>query len=56
MDLPAGHPLAARGTGSVLRITADIVGTVVVAEEAPDLATTAYGVIADLFEVADRLR
>ena len=32
-----------------------LVGTVVVAEEAPDLRTTAYGVIADLFEVADRL-
>jgi len=55
-DLARDHPLAgARGTSSVLRITGDLVGTVVVAEEAPDLATTAYGVIADLFEVADRL-
>jgi hypothetical protein len=28
----------------------------VVAEEAPDLFTTAYAVIADLFTIADRLK
>lgn len=56
VDLALDHPLAgAHGTSSVLRITGDLVGTVIVAEEAPDLTTTAYGVIADLFEVADRL-
>jgi len=33
----------------------NVVGTVVVGEDAPDLATTTYGVIADLSELADRL-
>ena len=56
VELARDHPLAtAHGTSSVLRLLGDLVGTIVVAEEAPDLRTTAYGVIADLFEVADRL-
>ena len=45
-------PLAlVEGTGSLIRVVTDILGTFTVAEERPDLATTAYGVIADLFAV-----
>lgn len=53
-ELPLAHPFArVEGAGSVLRIATDLMGTIVLAEEAPDLRTTAYGVIADLFEIAD---
>jgi homoserine dehydrogenase len=52
-ELPAGHPFAGvDGAGSVLRIATDLMGTIVIAEEAPDLRTTAYGVIGDLLEIA----
>jgi homoserine dehydrogenase len=52
-ELPAAHPFARTdGAGSVLRIATDLMGTIVIAEEAPDLRTTAYGVIADLMEIA----
>ena len=52
-ELPASHPFArTEGAGSVLRIATDLMGTIVLAEEAPDLRTTAYGVIADLLEIA----
>ena len=45
-------PLAlVEGTGSLIRFVTDILGAFTVAEERPDLATTAYGVIADLFAV-----
>jgi homoserine dehydrogenase len=39
------------GQGSMLRLHTDILGTLVIAEEGPDLSSTAYGVIADLFEI-----
>ncbi len=52
-ELPAGDPFAViEGTGSVIRLATDIMGTLVVAEHAPDLRTTAYGVLSDLLEVA----
>ena len=51
-ELPAAHPFARiDGAGSVLRIATDLMGTIVIAEEAPDLKTTAYGVIVDLLEI-----
>ena len=54
-ELPADDALAqVDGTGSIIRFVTDILGTFTVAEERPDLATTAYGVIADLFTVARR--
>ena len=54
-ELPLSHPFARTdGPGSVLRIATDLMGTIVLAEEAPDLKTTAYGVIADLLEIARR--
>lgn len=52
-ELGEDHPFArTAGTGSVVRVATDLMGTIVVASEAPDLRTTAYGVIADLFEIA----
>lgn len=52
-ELPADDPLAiVRGQGSMLRLITDILGTLVVAEETPDLSSTAYGILADLLEVA----
>lgn len=51
-ELDPGHPFArVEGAGSVLRIHTDILGRLVVAEDGPDLSTTAYGVIADLLEL-----
>jgi homoserine dehydrogenase len=48
-ELALDHPFAiARGTTSVLRITTDLLGTISLTEESPDLRTTAYGVLADL--------
>ncbi len=54
-DLAPDDPFAlVSGTGSILRIVTDIMGSLTVTEEHPDLSTTAYGVIADLFEIAAR--
>jgi len=48
--LELDHPFArVEGAGSVLRIHTDILGRLILAEDGPDLSTTAYGVIADLF-------
>jgi len=56
-ELPAGDPFAAiDGTSSVIRLATDIVGTLVIAENSPDLRTTAYGVLSDLLEVAEGVR
>ena len=53
LALPLGDALAqVEGTGSMIRFVTDILGTFTVAEERPDLATTAYGVIADLFALS----
>jgi homoserine dehydrogenase len=41
------------GTGSILRLTMDILGTMVLTEEDADLSTTAYGVISDLFRLRE---
>ncbi len=48
-ELPARHPFARLdGTSSALTITADLLGTITLVEEDPDLTTTAYGVLSDL--------
>ena len=48
-ELELGHPFARmEGAGSVLRIHTDLLGRLLIAEDGPDLSTTAYGVIADL--------
>lgn len=53
-EVPLADPFAlVEGTGSILRLTADIAGKIVLTEEDPDLSTTAYGVISDLYRVAE---
>ena len=51
-ELEPGHPFAAvDGADSILRLHTDLLGRLVIAEDGPDLSTTAYGVIADLLEL-----
>ncbi len=51
-EIPLADPFAlVAGTGSILRLTTDILGKIVLTEEDPDLSTTAYGVISDLFRL-----
>ncbi|MFL6262908.1 MAG: homoserine dehydrogenase [Thermoanaerobaculia bacterium] len=51
-EIPLADPFAlVAGTGSILRFTTDILGKLVITEEDPDLSTTAYGVISDLFRL-----
>ncbi len=52
-EVPGEDALAhVRAQGSLLRLDTDILGTLLVGEEGPDLASTAYGLIGDLFEIA----
>jgi homoserine dehydrogenase len=54
-ELPLTDPFAlVEGFGSILRLTTDILGKIVLTEEDPDLSTTAYGVISDLFRLRER--
>jgi homoserine dehydrogenase len=41
------------GTTSVIRFSTDVLGTLMITEEAPDLATTAYGVLGDLLALVE---
>jgi len=53
-ELPLADPFAlVEGFGSILRFTTDISGKLVLTEEEPDLSTTAYGVISDLFRLRE---
>jgi homoserine dehydrogenase len=55
-EVPASDPFAlVEGTGSILRLTTDILGSIVLTEEDPDLSTTAYGVISDLIRLQEEL-
>ncbi len=55
-EVPVSDPFAlVEGTGSILRLTTDILGSIVLTEEDPDLSTTAYGVISDLIRLQDEL-
>ena len=52
-ELELGHPFArVEGADSILRIHTDLLGRLLIAEDGPDLSTTAYGVISDLLELA----
>jgi len=52
-EVPLGHPFAlVEGTGSILRITTDLLGSISLIEEAPDLRATAYGILSDLLSLA----
>ncbi|HWQ09666.1 MAG TPA: hypothetical protein VN436_11175 [Holophaga sp.] len=51
-ELELHHPFAHMdGAGSILRLHTDLLGRLVIAEDGPDLSTTAYGVLADLLEL-----
>src|SRR5262249_17643022 len=51
-EIPLDGPFArVAGTGSILRLTTDLLGTIVLTEEEPDLTTTAYGVLSDLLSL-----
>src|SRR4051794_11301804 len=55
-EVPVSDPFAlVEGTGSILRLTTDILGSIVLTEEDPDLSTTAYGVISDLIRLQEEL-
>lgn len=52
-ELTPDEPFAqVRGQGSALRLVTDILGALLIAEEGPDLSSTAYGLLADLLEIA----
>jgi homoserine dehydrogenase len=54
-EVPLNDPFALlTGTGSILRWTTDLLGTIVVTEEHPDLTTTAYGILSDLLSVLEK--
>ncbi len=49
-EVPMDHPFAlVDATGSIVRFETDLLGKILVTEEHPDITTTAYGVIADLY-------
>ncbi|HTQ79787.1 MAG TPA: homoserine dehydrogenase [Thermoanaerobaculia bacterium] len=51
-EVPLDDPFAlVTGTGSILRITTDLAGTIVLTEESPNLTTTAYGILSDLLSL-----
>jgi homoserine dehydrogenase len=53
-EVPHSDPFAlVEGTGSILRLTTDIAGKIVLTEEDPNLSTTAYGVLSDLYRLAE---
>src|SRR3954451_24840843 len=55
-EVPVSDPFAlVEGTGSILRLTTDILGSIVLTEEDPDLSTTAYGVLSDLIRLQEEL-
>jgi homoserine dehydrogenase len=54
-EIPLSDPFAlVDGISSILRLTTDIAGKIVLTEEDPDLSTTAYGVISDLYRLRRR--
>jgi len=49
-EIPLEHPFAlVDATGSIVRFETDLLGRILVTEENPDITTTAYGVLADLY-------
>ena len=49
-EVPLDHPFAlVDATGSIVRFETDLLGKILMTEENPDITTTAYGVIADLY-------
>jgi homoserine dehydrogenase len=53
-EVPLDDPFAlVTGTGSILRLTTDLLGSIVLTEESPDLTTTAYGILSDLLSLTE---
>lgn len=51
-ELALDHPFArVEGADSVLRLHTDLLGRLLIAEDGPDLTTTAYGLISDLLSL-----
>lgn len=51
-SLPRSHPFAiVQGSGSVLRITTDMMSPLYIRQESPSVTDTAYGVLNDLLEL-----
>lgn len=49
-EVPLEHPFAlVDATGSIVRFETDLIGKILMTEENPDITTTAYGVITDLY-------
>ena len=49
-EVPMEHPFAlVDATGSIVRFETDLLGKILMTEENPDITTTAYGVITDLY-------
>jgi homoserine dehydrogenase len=49
-EIPLEHPFAlVDATGSIVRFETDLLGSILMTEENPDITTTAYGVLADLY-------
>jgi homoserine dehydrogenase len=49
-EVPLEHPFAlVDATGSIVRFETDLLGKILMTEENPDITTTAYGVITDLY-------
>ncbi len=52
-EIPVGDPFASgTGAGGILQISTDLMGPILVAQEAPTLDDTAYGVLGDLLTLA----
>lgn len=56
-EVPLEHPFAlVDATGSIVRFETDLLGRILVTEENPDITTTAYGVLADLYALDSGIR
>lgn len=52
-SLPRNHPFSiVQGSGSVLRITTDLMSPLYIQQESPSVRDTAYGILNDLLELA----
>lgn len=52
VEVDEGHFFASvKGEGAVIRLKTDLMGPIIVTQEAPDLYDTAYGVIDDLLTI-----
>ncbi len=56
-EVPLGHPFAlVDATGSIVRFETDLLGKILMTEEDPNITTTAYGVITDLYSLDAGIR